>query len=582
MMGTRIWDLRRGDDDDNRSSPPGGSFHALILPTIMELNYLKASLSLLILIIGPAILLGLGLSVVATYWQFVSHATSATRQRSVFGIGSLTVLLMAALWLGRRFVSAVVGNARHLHYSLIFPVFVTLREVLQTIGARIGRGSAGAERLWKRRRLATILAALMFCVAGLALGLTVEVSAGLKLVNVERVSFWATAKSALGNAAIVLGFSTVFESSLWLWRELRLTKPVLDWVGEPTVAEASTLRVAHLSDLHLLGDPYGFRIETGIRGPRGNRRFRNAIRKLRAIHAQAPLDRILVTGDVTDAGTRAEWLAFVNLLRECREFQQRLSFVPGNHDVNIVDRNNPGRFDMPWSASIALRKLRFVLTLDAIQGERTYVVDRSSLKLGPTLREYLRVEKRASILCDLAQRGSIMGRIEIAKVWRGLFPLVEPASSDHGCGLILLDSNAPAHFSLTNAIGVVNPTQLRALKTLLSNFPSARWIIMLHHQVVEYPDASIPLRDRVGLALVNAPELLATIVPHASRVIILHGHRHRDWIGTYGDVVLCSAPSVTLGAEESEEDQGIFHIHQIELEKGGKIRLTSTRRLKVA
>src|SRR6185437_10618105 len=143
MMGTRIWDLRRGDDDDNRSSPPGGSFHALILPTIMELNYLKASLSLLILIIGPAILLGLGLSVVATYWQFVSHATSATRSSLVFGLGSLIVLLVAALWLGRRFVRAVVVNARHLHYSLIFPIFVAVRELLQTVGARIGRGSAG-------------------------------------------------------------------------------------------------------------------------------------------------------------------------------------------------------------------------------------------------------------------------------------------------------------------------------------------------------------------------------------------------------------------------------------------------------
>jgi len=323
-------------------------------------------------------------------------------------------------------------------------------------------------------------------------------------------------------------------------------------------------------------------METGMGGPRGNRRFRHAIRKLRTIHAEAPLDHILVTGDVTDAGTRAEWLAFVDLLRECREFRERLSFVPGNHDVNIVDRNNPGRFDQPWSASVALRKLRFALTLDALQGERTFVIDRSSLKLGPTLREYLREENRASILCDLAQRGSIRGRFEIAKVWNGLFPLVEPSHSDRGCGLILLDSNAPAHFSLTNAIGVVNPTQLKALKALLKNSPDARWIILLHHQVVEYPVASIPLRDRIGLALVNAPELLSAIVPYASRVIILHGHRHRDWIGTYGDVVLCSAPSVTLGAEESEEDQGIFHIHEIELEKGGKLRLASTQRIKVA
>jgi hypothetical protein len=74
------------------------------------------------------------------------------------------------------------------------------------------------------------------------------------------------------------------------------------------------------------------------------------------------------------------------------------------------------------------------------------------------------------------------------------------------------------------------------------------WMILLRHQVVEYSVASINLRYRTGLALSNAADLLAAIAPYASRVIVFHGLRHTDWIGS--DVVLCSASSVALGSFE--------------------------------
>jgi len=229
-----------------------------------------------------------------------------------------------------------------------------------------------------------------------------------------------------------------------------------------------------------------------------------------------------------------------------------------------------------------LRKLRFILALDAIQGERTFVVDRLSSQLGPTFSNYIREGNRAELLHQLAKCGTARGRLEIAKIWEGMFPLVEPPSTDRGWGLILLNSNAVSHFSLTNAIGVVDPAQMKALKAILQTSPGTAWIILLHHQVVDYPVASIPLRDRVGLALVNAPDLLAAVVPHASRVLVFHGHRHRDWIGTCGEVVLCSAPSVTLGCEGVEDDRGSFRIHELALATGGQIDLVATQQIAIA
>jgi predicted MPP superfamily phosphohydrolase len=583
MNRSRIWDLHRGDDEDNRFSPVGGGLRGLILPTLLEFNYLKAPFSFVTLVLGPAILVGIAPSVVVTYGQFVFHAAALSRSRVVIGVLCVITLLLVAMWTGQRFLKAAFVRARYLHYALILPIFVAVREVLRTIGEHFGGQSLSPEQLSHRRRVATILAALLFCFAGIALIVRVEVSFGLKLVNVERVSPWATLRAAIGNAAVVLGASTVFESLYWLRRELTLKSPVLDWVSSGKNNNSSALRVAHLSDLHLVGERYGFRMETGMNGPRGNRRFRNALRKIAAIDAETPLDRILVTGDVTDAGTRAEWTAFIDLLREHEGLRKRLSFVPGNHDVNIVDRRNPGRLDLPWSSGPALRKLRLILTLDAIQGERAFVVDRLSFKLGPTLRDYIREGDRTEVLRNLAKcGGGLRGRAEIAKIWDGMFPLVELPSTDQGCGLILLDSNAPSHFSLTNAIGLVSPMQIKALNAILRDSAGHAWIIVLHHQVVEYPVTSIPLRDRVGLALVNATDLLATIVPYASRVLVLHGHRHRDWIGTCGEVVLCSAPSVTMGCEGGDEGPGVFHIHELAIETKGRIHLANTQRIRVA
>ena len=577
-----IWDLRRGDADDNRTSPHGRSLRSIVFSIALEFNPVKASIGFLALIIVPGLLVGIAPSIVVTYGRLMFHKTTLAESYPIVALVSFVVLLGIALRIGRPLLARAFDYFWHLHYTLVVPILVALRELLRASAERFPGRPITSEQLHHRRRLGTLLAALLLAGGGFAVAITVEVSIGLQLVDVEQVQPWPVVKAALGNAAVILGFSTVVESLYWLWREFTISGPVLDWVPNPSKAESSIARVAHLSDLHLVGERYGYRMEAGTQGPRGNRCIRNAWRKLAAIDALTPLDRVFVTGDITDAGTRPEWAEFVDLLRNYPELRARLSFVPGNHDMNIVDRTNPGSLDLPWSTSQSLRKLRVVLALDAVQGDRAHVVDHASGALGPSLTDYLREGERMELLRALAQRGSLRGRWEIAKIWNAIFPLVEPAPGNDGYGLILLNSNAPSHFLLTNAIGIVNRSQLSALKSILRNSPGRAWIILLHHQVVEYPVASISLRYRIGLALVNAPDVLAAIVPYAARILVLHGHRHTDWIGTCGDVVLCSAPSVSLGSSHGEEKyRGSFHIHDLAFGAGGDIRLTTTERVQV-
>ena len=580
MTISRIWDLRRGDADDNRASPYGAGWGRLLFSSALEFSYLKAILGFLILIVIPALLVGIAPSIVITYGRHMFESlASAGRNPTVFALLFLAFLIALAALMGRRFLYLALDNYAHLHYTLVFPIFVAIREVFRSIAERLPGMSNTQEHLYRRRRIGTLLAALLLGGAGFALAMSVELSVGLRLVDVERVRPWAVLKAALGNAALVLGFSTAAVSLFWLWRELTVSAPVLDWTPSPPEAAAPVVRVAHLSDLHVVGERYGYRMETGTHGPQGNQCVREALARLAAVHAANPIDRVLVTGDVTDAGVRAEWAEFIDVIQQFPELRSRMSLVPGNHDTNIVDRTNTGRPDLPWSVGQALRKLRFVLALDEVEGDRAHLVDGRSGALGPSLAQYLREGNRAELLRALAEQGSVRGRWEmVAKVWETIFPLVEPATQDDRYGVILLDSNARSNFSLTNAIGFVSPKQLRALKAVLRNNPGRPWLILLHHQVVEYPVPGIRLSDRIGLALMNAADVLAAITPHASRTIVFHGHRHVDWIGKAGNTVLCSAPSATMGGEMGRR----FIVHEFTLGANGSIRLMASERVEIS
>jgi hypothetical protein len=69
------------------------------------------------------------------------------------------------------------------------------------------------------------------------------------------------------------------------------------------------------------------------------------------------------------------------------------------------------------------------------------------------------------------------------------------------------------------------------------------------------------------------------MMPLASRAILMHGHRHVDWIGHCGGLRIVSAPSPVMEATDDEDTA--FYIHTLAVDDGGKLQLLDPDRILV-
>jgi len=577
-----IWDLRRGDADDNRFSPGGQGLRAFFLSILLELNIVQAAVAFVFLILLPAILVGLAPSTLATYGSMLASTAVQVWDYPLFVAGALALLCLAGYWFGAAIFRQATRNLFHLHYTLVFPVFILGREMIKVLAERWVGAVDTPVKLYRRRVIGTAVAGAIFAGGALLIAYALLRSYGIQVVSLVSGDWRAILSTAIVNGMEILAVSTAIASIYWSWRELTLGAPAIDWKQQKAAPGSRTFRVAHLSDPHLVGERYGFRMEPGYHGPRGNGRWSAVLVRLAELARAEPFDWIFITGDITDAGRRAEWAEFVDSVEPYPQLRGRMLIVPGNHDVNVADREEPARLEMPWSPSMALRKFRFICAADELHGNRVHVFDRAAGKVGPTLHDYLRTGGRLEHLRALAQRGSLREALRTSRIWSEIFPMIVPPDEHGRPGVVLLNSSTNSHTALTNAIGAVEPGELTALELLLRNAGDAAWLILLHHQVVEYPILGISLKERVGLALTNAPELVAAIGDHARRAAIFHGHRHRDWNGSCGKLALCSAASATLGAHGDETGQAVFHIHDVAIGERQDLKIVRSERVTVA
>ena len=547
-----IIEPRNGDAEDDLSSTKTRSLLAIAGSLLGEISLPKLGLAWILGALLPSLLLGAA-PLVVTAWI----ASVSGRMAALAGVGSLILLALVGIlgWYGFR---PLFRMAEKSFWSLIAlvvqPGYAVCREGLQHLAERVTSSGADPDRRARLRAGSAIGAGLLGCaVAGVVFALVwpaTRWSGGFA----DFVEPLRLVVPALANAVALMSLYLAAASLLWGMADGLMDQP-RDLGSFDTVPDqARTWRVAHLSDVHVVGERYGFRIESGRAGPRGNQRFLQVLDRLARIHESEPLDLLLITGDMTDAGRSAEWAEFLDAMQRHPALAERSLILPGNHDVNIVDRANPARLELPGSPGKRLRQMRTLSAMTAIQGERVRVLDRSRSRLAGSLSDALEPP-------TFADKGGLRLSAGLSAIWADVFPMVLPPAEPDGLGIILLNSNAQAHFSFTNALGLVAEEDMRAILAVTREFPQARWILALHHHPIEYPKPAKAFSERIGTALINGSRLLRLLRPIAARTVAMHGHRHIDWIGRCGALRIVSAPSPVMEATDAEPTY--FYIHTL-------------------
>ncbi len=216
--------------------------------------------------------------------------------------------------------------------------------------------------------------------------------------------------------------------------------------------------------------------------------------------------------------------------------------------------------------------------LEALQGARVRLMDAGGRRLGSSLSEHL--QARRSDIEVFADRGSFRLSWPLAALWADCFPMIVPPTENGGLGIILLNSNVEAHFSFTNALGLVNADQAKAIDIANAIYPHSYWIVALHHHVVEYPKRAKALSERIGTALINGSWFIRGLSRLKGRMVVMHGHRHIDWIGECGGIPIISAPSAVM--EATNDQQTYFLVHTLAVTAAGKLEIMNPERVEVA
>jgi 3',5'-cyclic AMP phosphodiesterase CpdA len=569
-----IVDPRNGDVEDDASSTKRRTLISLAGSLLAEISLPKLLAAWAILIVLPALMLGAA-PLLASIWISTVSSKAAAIYTGLLPPILLAILIGVGWFGGKPLWRLVETNFWSLNALAVQPAYALSREALRQLAERFLPADADQRSRDTVRAISAAASGLLIC--GISAWFIVLAWPGTRWTGslADLSSPTTLVHVALHNSIVIVAAYLAVAGLAWGLADTAMTQPNDLPRYAPTPTMGKIWRVVHLSDIHVVGERFGFRIEGGRSGPRGNERFKHTLAELDAIHAQRPIDLILITGDITDAGRSSEWAEFIDALSPYPHLAELMVILPGNHDLNVVDRANPARFDLPTSPKKRLRAIRALSTMASLQGTRVHIIDSETGKPGATLNAFL--APSAARIAAFADRGTARLTWELAELWPQAFPMVLPPETADGLGVMLLDSNAQTHFSFTNALGLVTREQTRAIERVAAYFPQANWIVALHHHVVEYPKAAKALSERIGTALVNGTWFVRRMQRLRRRAMLMHGHRHIDWIGSCGGLVIVSAPSPVMDVTDDRDTY--FYIHNLGIGADGNLALFEPERV---
>jgi hypothetical protein len=571
-----LLDPRWGDVGDDTASPKRRSLLAIAGSLLVEISLPKLLFAGIVLLLLPAVLLGIA-PLVATAW--VTSISRHLLQLTEIGAALTGIVLIGLGWIAWR---PLFRTAELSFWSLnalaVQPGYAFFREGLRHLAEGLLSQASTSGKRARVRAASSAGAGILVCGCAVLIAVLVwPASRWIGSVS-DLISPHRLIVPTLANGIVLISGYMAIAALVWGFADAGMDQPHELAAFDAAPSGGSRWRIAHLSDLHVVGERYGFRIESGRGGPRGNTLLAQIMSRLEAVDCAQPLDLVLVSGDLTDAGRATEWAEFLDEVARHPVLAARMIVVPGNHDLNIVDAANPARLDLPFSIGKRLRQLRTLAAIAAVQGNRVWVVDPTTGQPACTLNQAL-APHRGSIAAFM-EDGGLRRAVRLSGLFDAQFPMIRPPDTPDGLGVAILNSNAATHFSFTNALGMISLEQARRLAAAARTYPKAHWIIALHHHMIEYPMPVAAFSERVGTALVNGSWFVRKLAPFAARTVVMHGHRHVDWIGACGALKIVSAPSPVMGT--TDDGRTHFYIHTLAAGSDGELYVLEPERVEIA
>ena len=572
-------DPRRGDIEDDASSTKRRSMLSLFGSLLVEISLPKLIIAWIVLLVVPGLLLGLAPIVFVEWLTIVTDKLASL----VIGLWSLLILgsLIAVAWFGWRALFRMAEkNFWALNSIVVEPSYAAFREAFRQLAERLfarnasddAAGPSSAPRLRRRRRDPGLPARSAGAVAGLAAHPSLRQHLGNRTRG-RRSPSWRS--------------PTASPRSPPIWPSPRWSGalPMPPWRSPARCANSPRHRKAPAFGASLISPTsmwsasvYGFRVESGRSGPRGNDRLRRLLDQLETLDAKKPFDTILITGDMTDAGISSEWAELLDALAAHPSLQRRVLMLPGNHDLNIVDRSNPARMDLPTSPDRRLRQLRTLSAMNAVHGDRVRVVDRAEGRLGGHARPVLEAASRGDRAVRRCRQADLLQGDPRAVGQR--LPHDRAAGRRRPGSASSCSTPMPTRISPSPMRSAwFPPSRCRPSIIACAEYPRAAWIVALHHHLMEYPWAAKQLSMRIGTALINGNWFVRSLKPLTGRAVLMHGHRHVDWIGQCAGLPIISAPSPVM--EVTDDKDTAFYIHTLAIDAEGRLSLLTPERIVV-
>ena len=337
-MNRPILDPREGDLEDDASSTKKKTLVALAGTLLAEISLPKLVVAWMSLIGFPGLLLG-AMPLALSIWVTSLKSKTSAALTEYWPVLLLVPVVLLGWFLGRKLLRLAESSFWSLNALAIQPVYIFAREGLRHLAEAIFSGRPDDDTRTSLRAVSAAAAGLLLSAIALALVAIAWPATRWTATLADLATPLLLLPVLLANGTVLIAGYCAAAALVWGAADASMTQPRDLRAFSPRPEGSPAWRVVHLSDIHTVGERYGFRVESGRAGPRGNERFGRLLVMLDKIHAADPIDMVLITGDLTDAGRSAEWAEFFAAVLPYPWLLDRLIVLPGNHDVNVVDRS---------------------------------------------------------------------------------------------------------------------------------------------------------------------------------------------------------------------------------------------------